>query len=54
MRYARTCGHALGVVFASVENGHVRITDAVTLTAPTSAQPFQGLKGRLLNDRRQS
>lgn len=51
MRYAGACGHALGVVFASVKPGHTQITDAVTLTAPTIAQPFQALKGRVLEDR---
>lgn len=37
MRYAAACDHAMGVVFASVEKGHARITDAVTLAAPKAA-----------------
>ena len=44
-RYAKACKHAVGVVFASVDNGHTRITDAVTLSAPAAAQPFEELKG---------
>lgn len=44
-RYAKACQHAVGVVFASVANGHTRITDAVTLSAPAAAHPFEELKG---------
>jgi len=44
-RYAKACKHAVGVVFASVDNGHTRITDAVTLSAPAAAHPFEELKG---------
>lgn len=44
-RYAAACDHAVGVVFASVEDGHTRITDAVTLSAPAAAHPFEELKG---------
>ena len=44
-RYAAACGHAVGVVFASVNKGHTRITDAVTLSAPAAAHPFEELKG---------
>ena len=44
-RYAAACKHAVGVVFASVEKGHTRITDAVTLSAPAAAHPFEELKG---------
>jgi transcriptional regulator with XRE-family HTH domain len=44
-RYAKACQHAVGVVFASVANGHTLITDAVTLAAPEAAHPFEELKG---------
>lgn len=44
-RYAKACEHAVGVVFASVADGHTRITDAVTLVAPEAAHPFEELKG---------
>jgi transcriptional regulator with XRE-family HTH domain len=44
-RYAKACEHAVGVVFASVANGHTRITDAVTLSAPSAGHPFEELKG---------
>lgn len=44
-RYAKACEHVVGVVFASVDNGHTRITDAVTLSAPSDAHPFEKLKG---------
>jgi transcriptional regulator with XRE-family HTH domain len=44
-RYAVACEHAVGVVFASVADGHTRITDAVTLSAPAAAHPFEELKG---------
>jgi len=46
MRYAAACDHAMGVVFASVDKGHARITDAVTLAAPkVAAHSFERLRG---------
>jgi len=45
-RYAEACGHAMGVVFASVEKDHAHITDAVTLAAPkAAAHSFERLRG---------
>jgi transcriptional regulator with XRE-family HTH domain len=45
-RYAAACEHAVGLVFASVGKGGTRITDAVTLSAPAGAHPFEELIGK--------
>jgi transcriptional regulator with XRE-family HTH domain len=44
-RYARACGQAVGLVFASIEPHHAHVIDAVTLAAPAAARPFESLRG---------
>jgi len=48
VRYAAACNRALGLVFASVESDKAEVTDAVTLTAPAAAHPFERLRGEAL------
>jgi transcriptional regulator with XRE-family HTH domain len=44
-RYAAACGRALGLVFANVTDEHAHVIDAVTLSAPIEAHPFERLRG---------
>jgi transcriptional regulator with XRE-family HTH domain len=45
VRYVAACGQALGLVFASVESDRAHVIDAVTLSAPAAAHPFEQLRG---------